>query len=153
MAPATQSMALTTARHPEAGIFSSHGQRHDSRAWLSQLLISLFVHWRAHTHLLARRMKHTAHPEDGSLRAARKRHKNGLAMLVVPYLVLGPWLQRHGVLAGWRGQAVATAGTLPARAHSLCTPHCPAVVACSMSGSPDLGPAPVQGCFTWCTGS
>ena len=62
--------------------------------------------------LLAHRTKHTAQHEDGSVRAARKRHKNALAMLVVPYLVLGPWLQRHGVLAGWRGQAVATAGML-----------------------------------------
>ena len=55
---------------------------------------------------------------DGPMRAARRRHKNGLALLVVPYLVLGPWLQRHGVLAGWRGQAVASAGkNIPTQTH------------------------------------
>ena len=51
------------------------------------------------------------HDDAKAERAAKRRHRNGLAMLVVPYLVLGPWLQRHGVLAGWRGQAVASAGT------------------------------------------
>ena len=55
-----------------------------------------------------------AHDSDAKAgRAPKRRHRNGLAMLVVPYLVLGPWLQRHGVLAGWRGQAVASAGASP----------------------------------------
>ena len=60
----------------------------------------------------SRRTKSSVQHEDSLMRVARKRNKNGLAMLVVPYLVLGPWLQRHGVLAGWRGQAIASAGLI-----------------------------------------
>ena len=59
---------------------------------------------------LSRTSKTAQHDDVAAGRNSKRRHRNGLALLVVPYLLLGPWLQRHGVLAGWRGRGVATVG-------------------------------------------
>ena len=67
------------------------------------------------TWLICRRSSDAAGKSGGECDAGGKsvtrgRCGWGLGALVVPYLLLGPWLQESGWLAGWRGQALALAG-------------------------------------------